>query len=115
MWRRQFQRVEPTEWGPTFWKTIYYICFTYDIHQEPVKQMVEMFFYSLGGLLPCPDCQEHYRTYYEKNNIKLVLNDKMKLLQWVYHLENEIATRNQKTFPDFHEWMDSREKLLNLE
>ena len=96
-----FYKIDPPIWGPTFWKHIHFIILTYDVHQKPIRDMIEMYFYSLCGLLPCPECQEHYQNYYQKNPIKNALSKKVKLWKWVYRLESEVFSR---THPNGEPW-----------
>jgi hypothetical protein len=107
---------EPTQWGPNFWTTIYYVAFSYDSKCQVSRDFVELFFYSIGGLLPCGDCQEHFHTYFNNNDIKNCLSDKNKLFDWIYNLQKEINHRNQKPFPNsFREWFESiHSKFFNL-
>jgi hypothetical protein len=113
MVNKEFINIEPNIWGLTFWKMIYYIILTYDSTDKHCQQCVEMFFFSLGGLLPCSTCQEHYQNYFSKNPIKNVIQDKIKLLKWVYNLQTKIEIRNSKKTKPFDLWLKEIEKNIN--
>jgi|TARA_Y100000992_G_scaffold239735_1_gene170530 hypothetical protein len=103
--KQTFVAFEPKIWGPQFWKVIYYILFSFDATSEVSKDFVELFFYALGGLIPCGECQEHFHSYFEKNNIKDFLSTKEEIFHWVYMLQKEIQSRTNSPFPSsFEEW-----------
>ena len=103
--KQTFVAFEPKIWGPLFWKVIYYILFSFDATSEVSKDFVELFFYALGGLIPCGECQEHFHSYFEKNNIKDFLSTKEEIFHWVYMLQKEIQSRTNSPFPSsFEEW-----------
>lgn len=105
--KQTFVAFEPKVWGPQFWKVIYYILFSFDATSEVSKDFVELFFYALGGLLPCGECQDHFHAYFERNNIKDALSSKESIFRWVYSLQKEIQLRNDAPFPySFESWMD---------
>ena len=116
-WEKKFYKMEPEIWGPTFWKTIYFIVFTHDTKNPQVREMVELFFFSLGALLPCADCQEHYQQYFQKNPIKKAVKDKQNLLKWVYHLQCDILKRKHgKNYSllDFETWKKNAQEQIQL-
>ena len=109
---KKFINVDPRVWGSNFWKTIYYVILTYDSTDSNSIRCVEMFFFSLGGLLPCPTCQKHYQDYFEKNPIRKVVNNKNELIKWVYNLQRQIQVRNKKTIQPFNLWLKEIKKIL---
>lgn len=104
--KKGFTYISPKKWGPTFWKTIYFVALSYDSEDTTSQHFLETFFYSIGGTLPCGECQEHYQEYFNKNSIKNIYNDKLKVLKWIYELQKEINTRNKKETPSFNKWYD---------
>lgn len=109
-----FYKIDSTVWGNTFWKTIYYIIFSYDVNNKDIQELLHLFFLSLGGLLPCPDCQEHYQTYFQKHDIRKCLSKKKALWNWVYHLNREIFIREKKHLPawSFEDWKENAIKMI---
>lgn len=102
---QDFVAYPPQVWGPKFWNVIHYILFSYNANSEVSKDFIELFFYALGGLLPCGECQDHYHSYFSSHNIKDSLSTKEDLFHWVYFLQKEIQTRNGKSFPTFDNWL----------
>lgn len=114
MINKEFINIEPEVWGSHFWNTIYYIIFSYDSTDENCIRCVEMFFFSLGCLLPCPTCQEHYQNYFERNPIRSCVKNKNELIKWIYELQKEIQIRNKKTIKPFNLWFNEKKnKILN--
>ena len=112
-----FYKIDSEIWGASFWKTIYYIIFTYEVNNESVMEMIYYFFYSLGGLLPCPDCQQHYQQYFQKNDIQKVIHDKKLLWKWVYQLQREIFIRETKSNVawTFDEWKKKALEMIQID
>ena len=104
--KKGFTYFPPKKWGPTFWKTIYFVALSYDSEDKIAQHFLETFLYSIGGTLPCGECQEHYQEYFNKNSIKNIYNDKLKVLKWIYELQKEINIRNKKETLPFNRWYD---------
>ena len=51
----------PSFWGPSVWRVIHSFAASYRSIQ-PVSNAYMEFIYSLGGILPCADCRDNYRT-----------------------------------------------------
>lgn len=88
--------VEPEKWGKTFWDTIETVLYCYDTTDPINCEAVHMFLFSLQYLLPCPTCRNHYSIYFNQKDIVPLLLDKKKILEWIYHLQNQINQRNEK-------------------
>lgn len=77
------------EWGPHYWYVIHITAFNYperptDFHKMSYKN----FYDSIGNILPCKKCQQHYRTYLSKYPISPFLDNRNKLVQWTIDLHN---------------------------
>lgn len=80
-------------WGKCTWVLIHSIAVNYPEHPSPSeKEKTINFFTSLGDVLPCQYCRQHY-----KENIKvrpINANSKMDLVWWTIDLHNRV---NQAT------------------
>lgn len=72
---------------------------------EAEKEAYYQFFKSLYIVLPCENCREHYKKYWDEHDIRPFLeNDKQQFHEWVWLLHNSVNTRLQKrpwTLPEF--------------
>ena len=104
--------------GPSMWKTMHSVSFTYPNEPTPEQRMQYIdFFRSIGPVIPCPSCSKHYMDYLEKNPIDADNTDS--LANWVYDLHKDVNKRQNKTSPTFKEvkddyagWNDVKHKAL---
>lgn len=91
--------------GPSMWKTMHAVAFTYPEEPTPHerKQYID-FFKSLEGVIPCPQCRQHYGEYIKSNPIHAEDTDDMS--RWVYNLHDKVNKRNGKTSPSYQEVKD---------
>lgn len=92
-------------WGPSLWKAMHAIAFTYPDKPTPEQRKDYIdFFRSLGPVLPCPSCAVHYQEYINANPIEA--NDTESLSRWVYDLHDNVNKRNGKKSPSFEQIKD---------
>jgi hypothetical protein len=93
----------PDKWGPPAWKTIHVFAMAYPTNPNLTdKQNYKKFFYSLGNVIPCSICREHYLNHLE--NIPItddVLSSRLKLLYWTIDLHNAVNKLNGKPTYDY--------------
>lgn len=79
-------------WGPGAWVFLHSISLTYpNDPTENDKKMYKIFFDSLGYLLPCNECSNHYNDYLSKNPLNdEVLRSKETLTFWLYNVHNNV-------------------------
>jgi len=94
----------PRHWGSSFWFVIESIIGACDITDSIEKESLEIFLVSLAALLPCITCREHYLNYISNHSIQS-FTAKTQYWEWVYQLQKEISSRNEKEFPSFHDWI----------
>lgn len=74
-------------WGKCTWVLIHSIAVNYPNTPSPIeKETTKRFFMSLGDVLPCFYCRQHY-----KNNVKMLpinVESKMDLIDWTINLHN---------------------------
>jgi len=76
------------------------VAFTYPDEPSPQerKQYID-FFKSLEGVIPCPQCRQHYGEHIKSNPIQAEDTDDMS--RWVYNLHDKVNKRNGKTSPSY--------------
>lgn len=95
-------------WGNGAWVFLHSITLTYP--NNPTvndKKTYKSFFETLGYLLPCNQCSNHYNDYLESNPInEQVLESKESLTKWLYNLHNNVNHLLNKRKIDFSEFVD---------
>lgn len=94
---------DPQLWGPAGWKFLHFITFSYPI-QPKQRHITEYghFFKSLGNVLPCKSCRNHYRSHLEKAETDsygnyTFLKDRRSLSSWLVDVHNSVnGHRNKK-------------------
>jgi len=105
---------QPEQWGRHFWYTVECTIFSMDNNYESSKEFVYLFFYALQNTLPCPECREHYQNYFQKNDLKSLLDSKEKVFHWVYNLRKDINTRLGVKNISFSDYQKELEKKFHL-
>ena len=87
--------VDASEWGPAFWTAIHAAGFSYpnEPSDENVKQM-QAFITSLGHVLPCPSCREHFRAMLadarRDGSWKKAFESRSNLSRWLVTIHNKV-------------------------
>ena len=84
-------KLPPAVWGPLFWHTIHIVALGYP--RDPSyaqKRAAKEFYESLGSLIPCPVCREHYVTHLQKLPITPHLDRRDDLFKWTVELHNTV-------------------------
>ena len=89
--------INPNLWGPSFWKTLYYVGLNYPVKIDKnnkchlsIKKHYKMFFCSLQYTLPCIFCLESYRRFWKEDDLDKYLNSRIDLLKWLYILKDKV-------------------------
>lgn len=89
--------VPPTVWGPFFWLTIHIVALGYSSNPSYTeKRSAKQFFESLGNLIPCPVCREHYKQHITQMPITPHLDKKEALFKWTVDLHNAVNVSQGK-------------------
>jgi hypothetical protein len=74
-------------WGPSGWKLIHSITFSYD---EKLKNKYKEFFETIAFVLPCKHCRKSYSEYILKDPIDLSVDSKEDLTKWLWRIHNKV-------------------------
>jgi len=81
----------PQEWGPHVWYTMDLFVKGYGDHPDKaLRQAAAQFFHSLGELLPCPHCREHYKYLLKQKPLRTALQNSKTLTKWVDWVKIEV-------------------------
>lgn len=90
--------MDPSEWGPAGWTFLHSITFGQPEHPNAEQaKHIRQFFTSLGYVLPCKRCGEHYRQFVEQNPIPA--DDREKLTKWLVRLHNNANASSRSRLP----------------
>lgn len=106
--------LEPHLWGQHFWFAIECVILAMDVKEKASKESVYLFLMSLQNTLPCPDCRNHYQDFCYKNDPKQFLHSKETLFRWIYALQREINSRNNKPSVDFNTYINRMKHQFQL-
>ncbi len=101
-------QITPSIWGPHGWKFMHFIAMAYPLEPTDIeKENYKNFFTSLGDVLPCKMCSEHYK----KNLLKYpltdkVLENKVNLTFWTIDIHNEVNAINNKKIYSYDDAID---------
>ncbi len=83
--------MNPTIWGPPAWDFLHTVTFNYPDNPTSYEmQQAALFFTSLGDLLPCVICQQHYKKNLEKYPIRMAVINRNNLVSWLINIHNEV-------------------------
>jgi hypothetical protein len=93
----------PESWGPHAWKFIHIVALAYPV--KPTledKQNYKRFYTTIGDIIPCAHCREHYKENLVKNPITDdILMSRKKLLNWTIDIHNEVNKLTGKNTYDY--------------
>lgn len=77
----------PKDWGPSGWKILHTLSYTYPQTPDLEKQMqIEKFISSFTELLPCKDCRDSFKKYLKENPVHT--KTKEGLIKWCVDAHN---------------------------
>jgi hypothetical protein len=90
--------MDPKFWGPKAWYFIHSIALAYpEKPTELQKEKYKTFFLTLGDVLPCPVCQEHYKENVNETDLVHSLRSRKYLFNWTVNLHNKVNVLNDKS------------------
>jgi hypothetical protein len=95
MTRKVKEYRRPAFWGPSLWKFIHCVAMTAPtpMTTENKKEYKE-FFESLGNVLPCSICRNHYKEYIIDHPVNVT--SRKQLVLWTLCIHNHINELNGK-------------------
>jgi len=94
-------------WGTEAWSFLHNITFNY-----PLKPKIEdkknyyLFFKNIGNILPCSECNKHYKNLFKYIDIKIFLENRYSLIWWLFVIHNLINKRLYKKIYKFEKLID---------
>ena len=106
--------MDPTIWGPGTWTFLHSTALSYPVKPDYMdKKRYSEFFHNLQYVLPCPDCQQHYRQNLKRHPIQL--NSRDELVSWVVTIHNEVNRINGKHLWSLDEFYNHYRTLYSSE
>ena len=94
--------MEPKNWGKFGWGFMHNIALGYPEDLTYMKkEQYRKFFEVIGDVLPCLDCQEHYKDMVINNPPILVNKDT--LFKWTVDIHNKVNERLKKKIVSYEE------------
>lgn len=106
--------LDPPLWGTHFWVSIESIIIAMDTTEKNSIDSVYLFLMSLQNTLPCPTCRLHYQNYCSRFDLKKYIHNKQLLFKWLYNLQKEIQTRNNKSMISYEIYIQTIKSKFNL-
>ena len=89
----------PEIWGSSGWIFLHSIALQYPMSPtKDDKENYKNFFYSLGNVLPCCSCQQHYQEYLKKHDktFQNAFTHRKSLFQWTLRFHNYVNKKLNK-------------------
>ena len=81
--------MDPKVWGPFLWYILHIISFNYPLNPSYAdKRIYHDFYVNFKDLIPCANCQKHYRQHLHSNPITPALDSRGDLVKWVIQMHN---------------------------
>lgn len=84
-------------WGPALWRFLHASSFAFPEEPDALRraQMLE-FLRSVGRVLPCQTCREHYQEYLREHLNEQTTASREALVAWMVELHNSVNRRTGK-------------------
>jgi len=102
-------------WGPLLWKVLHIMAEEYPVEPSPLQQEQGYnFFHSLGFMLPCEMCRNHYQEYMNQHDSQLsvALKSRNTLAEFVIDFHNQVNKRLDK--PQWTNIEQTRQKYQHM-
>lgn len=86
-------------WGPSFWKTLHFITFTYsDFPNKDDKKLMYDLFDNIKERIPCFKCKRAFKQFLIHVPIDEFLYNKNSLIYWLYIIHNTVNFKLNKPY-----------------
>ena len=102
--------MESEVWGPSAWTFLHTVTLNYP--EEPTNEDIKqhkIFFETLGNILPCRKCREHYNQSIIDEPVKL--DSKESLTKWLFNLHNKVNEKNNKKIIEYDNFINNYRRL----
>ena len=83
--------MNPSKWGSQAWTFLHAVTFVYPENPtESEKKQYYDFFMSLKNVIPCVKCRKHYEKHISELPIRLHLETRDSLIDWLYKIHNKV-------------------------
>ncbi len=84
--------IDPSVWGPPFWKTIHYVSLGFSPEKSPhMRDVYRTFYENLGAVIPCKICSHHYDMHLRSLPLTdEVMNSSESLFEWTVKMHNRV-------------------------
>jgi len=108
--------MDPSLWGYNGWAFIHNIALGYnDINNYQTKNNFNIFFNSIGDVIPCKKCSKHYKEYILNNPPNL--ENKDSLFKWtidIHNNVNKILNKDIITYEEAYDiWLNNKKNKNN--
>lgn len=108
--------IPPSCFGSVFWTMIHTVAIAYpeEVHEnDPIRSKVYNFYKLLEDIIPCKECQEHYKSNFQELPLQNYLDSRINLFYWTYTLHNIVNEQLGKTegIPTFEEAFEKYHSL----
>lgn len=108
--------ITPNDWGPFGWKFLHFSTLGYPNNPtEQDKIKYKKFYESLGDVLPCILCANHYKENLKIHTLDKALESRENLILWGINMHNEVNKKNWKKQYKYDEGVMEILKNLELE
>jgi hypothetical protein len=110
----QLVDLNPKSWGPTYWNVLHTLAELSgkkgSINNEE-GYLWDYILREMPDIIPCIECQKHYREYYTANPPRFVLSSlaeerRNKLREWLYTLHSNTPRYSETPVPTLEEMPD---------
>tara|TARA_B100001093_G_scaffold340017_1_gene324797 strand:- start:2654 stop:3097 length:444 start_codon:yes stop_codon:yes gene_type:complete len=101
-------------WGPVTWNFLHFLSISYP--DKPSKIDVEKnktFLKTLGDILPCIKCRDHYKNNISKYNIENELQSKDTYMKLIWKLHNDTNVFLKKKTMTFKLFLKEYQKIID--
>ena len=99
-------------WGPSAWTFLHSVTMAYpEVPSEQEKKNIEDFFVSLGNVIPCPICKEHFQQ--NIINMPIKHNSRNELTYWLFLFHNDVNKNLGKQEMNFDKFIVKYKELYS--